>query len=66
MILHVENSKTSFKKKKKPLRINEFSKIVGSKSKTQKSIAFVDTNKEIAERETKEIISFTIMSKYPF
>ena len=42
--------------------INEFSKVVGYKINTQKSIAFLYTNKELPERESKKIISFKITS----
>ena len=34
--------------------INEFSKVEGYKIKAQKSVAFVYTNNEVAEREIKE------------
>ena len=61
MILYIENLKTLSKKKLLEL-INEFSKVVGYKISTQKSIAFLYTNKELPERESKKIISFKITS----
>ena len=41
----------------------EFSKAVGQKINTQKSVAFLYTNDELAERETRKTIPFTIASK---
>ena len=43
--------------------MNEYSKIIGYKIYTQKSVAFVYTNNELLGREIKETISFTITSK---
>ena len=43
--------------------INEYSKIAGYNINTQKSLAFLYTNNEKAEREIKETIPFTIMTK---
>ena len=43
--------------------INEYSKIVGYKINTQKSLEFLDTNNEKIEREIKETIPFTIAMK---
>ena len=40
-----------------------FSKVAGHKINTQKSLAFLYTNNEKSERETKESISFTIATK---
>ena len=40
--------------------ISEFSKLVGYKINTQKSLAFLYTNNEKSEREIKESIPFTI------
>ena len=42
---------------------NEFSKIAGSKIKSWKSGAFLCTNNELSERETKNTIPFPITSK---
>ena len=43
--------------------INEFGKVAGYKINTQKSLAFLYTNNEISERESKETTPFTITSK---
>ena len=43
--------------------INEYSKIAGYNINTQKSLAFLYTNNEKAEREIKETILFTIVMK---
>ena len=43
--------------------INEFSKVIGYKINTQKSLEFLYTNKEKSEREVKETIPFTIATK---
>ena len=43
--------------------INEYSKVVGYKINTQKSLAFLYTNNEKTEREIKETIPFTIAMK---
>ena len=40
--------------------ISEFSKVAGYKINTQKSVAFLYTNDELAEREIRETIPFTI------
>ena len=42
---------------------SEFSKVAGYKINTQKSLAFLYTNNEKRERETKETIPFTIVTK---
>ena len=42
---------------------NEYSKVAGYKINTQKSLAFLYTNKEKIEREIKETIPFTIATK---
>ena len=39
--------------------INEFSKVTGYKISIQKSVAFLYTNNEAAEREIKKTIPFT-------
>ena len=46
-----------------PEFINEFGKATGYKINTQKSLAFLYTDKERAEREIKETVPFTIASK---
>ena len=61
MILHIENPKDTIRKLLE--LINEFGKVVGYKINTQNSIAFLYTNNERSEREIKEIIPFTIISK---
>ena len=61
MILYMENSKDSTKKLLE--LIYELSKIAGCKINVQKSVAFLYTNNEAAEREIKESIPFTIASK---
>ena len=43
--------------------ISEFSKIVGYKINTQKSLAFLYTNNEKSEREIKESVPFTTATK---
>ena len=61
MILYIENTKDSIRKLLE--LISEFSKVVGYKINTQKSLAFLYTNNEKSEREIKESISFTIATK---
>ena len=43
--------------------INEFSKVAGYKINIQKSVAFLYTNNEISERESKKTLSFKIASR---
>ena len=43
--------------------ISEFNKVTGYKINTQKSLVFICTNNEKAEREIKESIPFTIATK---
>ena len=57
MIFYIENPKGTTRK----LLINEYSKVAGYKINTQKSLAFLYTNNEKAEREIKETIPFTIV-----
>ena len=57
MILYIENLKNSIRKLLE--LISEFSKVVGYKIHTQKSLAFLYTNNEKSEREIKESIPFT-------
>ena len=61
MILYVENPKDATGKLLE--LINEDSKVAGYKINTQKSLAFIYTNNEKAEREIKETIQFTIVTK---
>ena len=55
MILYIENPRDSTRKLQE--LINEYSKVVGYKINTQKSLAFLYT--ENTEREIKETIPFT-------
>ena len=61
MILYIENPKDSIKKLLE--LISEFSKVAGYKINTQKSLAFLYINNEKSEREIKESIPFTIVTK---
>jgi len=61
MILYIENPKDTTRKLLE--LINEHSKVAGYKINTQKSLAFLYTNKEKIEREIKEVIPFTIVMK---
>ena len=61
MILYMENPKDSTRKLLE--LINEYSKVAGYKINTEKSLAFLYTNKEKTEREIKETIPFTIAMK---
>ena len=61
MILYIRNLKESTPKLL-VLR-TEFSKVAGYKINTQKSLAFLYTNDELAEREIRKTIPFTIASK---
>ena len=61
MILYIENPKVSTKKLLE--LTNEFSKVAGYKINTQKSVAFLCTNNELSERESKKTIPFKITSK---
>ena len=61
MILYIENSKDSIRKLLE--LISEFSKVAGYKINTQKSFAFLYTNNEKSEREIKESIQFTTVTK---
>ena len=61
MILYIENPKGSTRKLLK--LFNEYSKVSGYKINTQKYLAFLYTNSEKTERETKESVPFTIATK---
>ena len=61
MTLYIENAEDSTIKLLE--LINEFSKVAGYKSNTQKSLKFLYTNNEKSEREIKDIIPFTIARK---
>ena len=59
--MYLENPKDSIRQLLE--LISEFSKVSGYKINTQKSLAFLYTNNEKSERETKESIPFTIALK---
>ena len=61
MIFYIENPKDSTRKLLE--LINEYSKVAGYKSNTQKSLAFLYTNNEKIEGDIKETIQFTIATK---
>ena len=61
MILYIENPKDTTKKLLE--LINEYSKAAGYKINTEKSLAFLYTNKWKTEREIKEKIPFTTAMK---
>ena len=61
MILYIENPEDTTRKLLE--LINEYSNIAGYKINTQKSLAFLYTNKEKTEREIKDTIPFTIAMK---
>ena len=64
MIPYRENPKHTTKKLLKI--ISEFSKVVGYKMNTQKSVAFLYTNNELLERESKKTIPFkTVSEEFP-
>ena len=56
MILYIKNAKDTIRKLLE--LISEFSKVTGYKFNTQKSLAFLYTNNEKAEREIKDLIPF--------
>ena len=55
MILYIENPKDSTK--------NEFNKVARYQINIQKSVAFLYTNNELSEGETKKTTPFTIASE---
>ena len=61
MILYIENPKDITRKLLE--LFNESGQVAEYKTNIQKSIAFLYTNNQISERETKETIPFTITSK---
>ena len=61
MIVYIENPKETISKILE--LISEFSKVVGYKVNTQKSLAFLYADNEKSEREIKESIPFTIAVK---
>ena len=61
MILYIENTKDSTKKLLE--LIHEFSEVTEYKINIEKSVAFLYTNREAAERAIKESIPFIISTK---
>ena len=61
MLLNIENPKDATRKLLE--LINEFGKVAGYKINAQKSLAFLYTKNERSEREIKETIPFTIITK---
>ena len=61
MILYIENPKDTIRKLLE--LINEYSKVAGYKINIQKSLTFLYTNNEKTEREIKETIPPTIVTK---
>ena len=61
LILYIENHKHVAKKLLE--LISEFSEAVRHKTNTQKNLTFLYTNKEWSEREIKDIIPFTTVTK---
>ena len=61
MILYIENPKDSTRKLLE--LINESGKVVGYKINAQKSLSFLYTNDEKSEREIKETVPFTTVTK---
>ena len=60
-MLYTENPKDGVRKSLE--LISEFSKVAGYKISTQKSLAFLYTNKEKSEGQIKESIPFTTTTK---
>ena len=61
MKLYLENPKDATRRLLE--LINEFGKVAVYKINTQKSTAFLYINNERSEREIREIIAFTMISK---
>ena len=61
MTLYIKNPKDTIRKLLE--LISEFSKAIGYKINTEKSLAFLYTNNENSEREIKESIPLTIATK---
>ena len=61
MILYIENPNDTTRKLLE--LINEYNKVAGNKLNTQKSLVFLNMNSEKTEREIKEAIPFTIVSR---
>jgi len=61
MVLHIKNPKVSTKNLLEI--INEYNKVARYKIVIQKFIMFLHTHNELADRETKKKIPFTITSE---
>ena len=61
MILYIKNPKESTPKLLD--LISEFSKVAGHKINAQKTVAFLYTSDELAERKIRKTIPFTMASK---
>ena len=61
MILYKHNLKDATRKLLE--LINEFSKVAGYKINIRKSVAYLYTNNKRSQREIKETVLFTIISK---
>ena len=61
MVLYIENPKAATRKLLE--LIHEFGKVAGYKINIQKSVALLGTKNKLSEREIKETILFTIVSK---
>ena len=61
MVLYIENPKDTTRKLLE--LINEYSKVIGYKINTQKSLAFLYINNEKTKREIKKTIPFTTSTK---
>ena len=61
MIPYIEKPKDTIRKLLE--LTTEFSKVIGHKINTQKSLEFLDTNNEKSKREIKESIPFTMATK---
>lgn len=60
MVLYVGNPNVSEKLLE---LINDFRKVIGHKINTQESVAFLYTDNEVAEREIKKTVPFTVAPK---
>ena len=61
MILNIENPKEATRKLREV--INEFGEVAGYKINAQKSLAFLYTNDDTSESESKKTLLFTITTK---
>ena len=61
IIPYIENPKDSIRKLIE--LINEYSKVTGYKTNTEKLLAFLYNNKEKSERHVKKTVSFTTVTK---